>query len=333
MRDDGIFGDAVALVSKRVLELHPKPPFNFDATVHKPDYFPMSDNYWEPGVKWQTMLWQGESLGLELKWDGTSDDPKFSVSIWSRNELDQTFLESLVTEMDYRYNLQLDLTEFYSTFGNDPLLEPIVRRWRGMRPMNFNSLYEYLMIAIVLQNATVRRSVDMMQALLERYGTLLSYAGKELYCLWEPEVMDATSEEELRRLKVGYRAKTIKRVSRAFVDREIDEYELRKMSREEQRKALLELYGVGPASVGYILFDVFHHLDELSHISPWEQKIYSKLFFDREPEDPVPLDELLNFFEKRFGKYKTLAVHYVWEDVFWKRKYERVDWLDALIRL
>jgi hypothetical protein len=28
-----------------------------------------------------------------------------------------------------------------------------------------------------------------------------------------------------------------------------------------------------------------------------------------------------------------LAVHYIWEDLFWKRKYEEVDWLEKLIRL
>jgi 3-methyladenine DNA glycosylase/8-oxoguanine DNA glycosylase len=46
-----------------------------------------------------------------------------------------------------------------------------------MRPAHAGSLYECLVIAIALQNATVRRTVQMMQALLERYGTLLSYDG------------------------------------------------------------------------------------------------------------------------------------------------------------
>jgi hypothetical protein len=77
---------------------------------------------------------------------------------------------------------------------------------------------------------------------------------------------------------------------------------------------------------------VFHHLDELSHISPWEQKIYSKLFFDQDPDEPVAVDALLRTFE-RFGEYKMLAVHYIWEDLFWRRKYESVDWLEKLIRL
>jgi hypothetical protein len=45
------------------------------------------------------------------------------------------------------------------------------------------------------------------------------------------------------------------------------------------------------------------------------------------------VNRLLNFFEQRFGQDKMLAVHYVWEDLFWKRKNEKIDWLEELIRL
>jgi 3-methyladenine DNA glycosylase/8-oxoguanine DNA glycosylase len=202
-----------------------------------------------------------------------------------------------------------------------------------MRPLNYSSLYEYLVIAIVLQNATVRRSVSMMQALLEDYGTPLDDDGQKLYCFREPQVMDVITEQELRTLKVGYRAKSIKRVTEAFAMGVIDEFELRSKSREEQRQALLGLYGIGLASVGYILSDVFHHMNELEYISPWEQKIYSKLFFDTDPETPVPVEQLLAHFNDQFGEYRMLAVYYFWEDLFWKCKNQRVEWLDRLIRL
>ena len=323
----------VVLEAKCVVELVPKAPFNFDATMHKPDHFPSADNEWEPGIRWQTMLWQNRPLGLKFENQGTVDRPGISLSVWSRDELGQDFLDGLADEINYRCNLQLDLTEFNRRFGDDPQLGPVIDKWRGMRPANFSSLYEYLIIAIVLQNATVRRSVNMMQALFENYGTPLSYDEKERYCSWEPEVVDRATEQELRQLKVGYRAKSIKRVTEAFVRREIDEFELRNKSGEEQRQALLGLYGIGPASIGYVLSDVFRHLDELNHISPWEQKIYSKLFFDTEPDEPVSVDKLLDLFNERFGGYRGLAVHYFWEDLFWKRKHERIEWLEKLIRL
>jgi hypothetical protein len=91
--------------------------------------------------------------------------------------------------------------------------------------------------------------------------------------------------------------------------------------------------GIGPASVGYILFDVFHRWDDFRHISPWEQKIYSKMFFDRSPEDPVPVSDLLALFEQRFSPWRMLAVHYLWEDMWWRRVHEPVEWLEQLIRL
>jgi len=325
--------EPVASKFKHVVELFPKPPFNFDATMHKPDHFPSADNTWEPGIRWQTMLWQNKPLGLKLEDLGTTDQPTMALSVWSSERLGQDFLTSLADEISYRYNLQLNLTEFNRRFGDDAQLGPIIARWRGLRPACYCSLYEYLIVAIVLQNATVRRSVNMLQALYEHYGTLLAYDAQELYCSWPPEALSTVTEDELRALKVGYRAKSIIKVTAPFVRQEIDEFALRRQSRDEQRKALLGLYGIGPASVEYLLSDVFHHLDELNHISPWEQKIYSKLFFDVAPEQPVPVDTLLALFKERFGEYRSLAVHYVWEDLFWKRQHEHVEWLEKLIRL
>ena len=49
------------------------------------------------------------------------------------------------------------------------------------------------------------------------------------------------------------------------------------MFARKQMAELLKLYGVGPATVWYLLFDVFHHWDFFNHVSPWEQKIYSKV--------------------------------------------------------
>ncbi len=279
------------------------------------------------------MVWQHRHLGLVFENCGTLDSPRIALSIWSSHPLSPQYRASLLSELDYRYAFHLDLAEFNRTFANDPLLGPILEKWQGLRPCNRNSLYEYLMIAIVLQNATVRRTVQMMRALFVQYGATLKFDGKSFYSFWEPRALAGVGEEELRALKVGYRAKSILRVTQAFNNGDIDEFALRSCSRDEQREALLNLYGVGPASVWYIMSDVFHHLDELNHISPWETKIYSKLFFDRDPARPVPVKRLLRFFDTRFGKYKMLAVHYVWADLWWKRRNEQIDWLEELIRL
>jgi len=314
------------------IELLPTAPFNFDATFHKPDHFTSGDNEWEKGIRWQTWYWGGKQLGLKFVNKGTSSKPKVQIDIFFTEKPDEAFIKSLSDEIEYRFNLRLRLDGFYGQFKDDKVFGPIIERWKGMRPGHPSSLYEYLIIGIVLQNAAVRRSIQMFQALLENYGKLLEYDNKKLWCFWAPGGLKNVSEDELRVLKVGYRAKSIKKIDDQFANNEIDEFELRNKELETQKEKLLDLYGVGPATVWYLLFDVFHHWHFFDHVSPWEQKIYSKLFFDKDPEKPVDVNKILKYFEK-YGDYKQLAVHYIWEDLWWKRKNKNIPWLEKLIRI
>jgi 3-methyladenine DNA glycosylase/8-oxoguanine DNA glycosylase len=334
------------------VEIVPTAPFNFDATFHKPDHFTSGDNHWEPGIRWQSWNWPsyathyakatrvkkasegklGKCVGIKFVNKGTLNRPKVLIEIYYKNKLASEFTDSLISEIKYLYNFDLDLTEFYNMFSSDRVLKPVIKKWKGLRPGQPSSLYEYLIIGIVLQNATVRRSVQMFTALLTNYGTLLEYDSQKLYCFWTPGDLKNVSEQNLRDLKVGYRAKSIKKIDEHFGNGLIDEYQLRESDLETQKIKLLELYGVGPATVWYILFDVFHRWDVFEHVSPWEQKIYTKLFFNKDPEKPESVEKILKYIN-RYGKYKHLAVHYLWENLWWKRKNENIPWLEKLIRI
>jgi len=288
----------IHLKLQKTLLLKPTAPFNFDATFHKPDHFTTGDNFWQSGVRWQTWLQNGRPLGLKFKNKGNLTKPKLELKIYSAKRLSEEFVGSLTAEIKYRYNLELELGDFYKKFKTDKVIGPAIKRLKGMRPGHPSSLYEYLIIGIVLQNATVRRSIQMFKTLLSKYGQPVEFDGKKLWCFWAPGRLAKTTIDNLRKLKVGYRAKSIKKTDDAFKNKEIDELTLRFENRETQTKELLKLYGVGPATVWYLLFDVFHHLDFFNHVSPWEQKIYSKLFFNKNPEKPVAVSKILKHFEK-----------------------------------
>ena len=61
----------------------------------------------------------------------------------------------------------------------------------------------------------------------------------------------------------------------------------------------------------------------ISH--PGNRRFISKMFFDTDPEEPVSVDTLLEYFSEHFAGYRGLAAHYFWEDLFWRRKYEPVN--------
>jgi len=56
----------------------------------------------------------------------------------------------------------------------------------------------------------------------------------------------------------------------------------------------------------------------------------SRLIFNQKL---VSAKEILEFFEKRYAGWEKLAFHYIWEDIFWKRKYQHIEWLEKEIRL
>lgn len=311
-------------------EVKPKAPFNFDATVHKPSHFPAPIEYYQEGIYWQTMRFGGKVHGLKMENKGTVDDPLIRLSFCSEFPSTEKERNDLIEEVKWRFALDADLSEFYEKFKHDKILGPVLTKWRGMRVSCAISLYELLMISIVLQNATVRRTVQMMQALLDKYGTKVRFDEKELYAFWEPKLMCEAREEELRALKVGYRAKFFKKISESFTKKEIDEFKLRKMSKKEAEKELDKLYGVGPASASILLFEALHHYNVTDRIYPWEQKIYSRLLFNKKL---VSAETILEEVNKRWGKWKTLAMHYIFEDLFWKRKTQKIEWLEKLIRL
>jgi hypothetical protein len=54
----------------------------------------------------------------------------------------------------------------------------------------------------------------MLDALLDRFGTQLGFDGLELWAFWLPEEMEHIIEQDLRDVKIGYRAKFIKTYGR-----------------------------------------------------------------------------------------------------------------------
>lgn len=320
----------VELGHRTSVTLNPTAPYNFDAAIHKPSHFLSSDNEWEGGKYWITMLWKGKYLGLKLENKGTVRSPKIKLGIYSQKPLAKGFIDDLIPEIEWRFNLKSDISKFYRKFKNDSVLGPILKKWRGMKPVAANSFYETLIVYIVLQNAVVRRSVQMLENLFNKFGKKVRFDRKVFSAFWLPRDIEKVPEESLRALKLGYRAKFIKKISSQFAKGEIDEFEMRKLPREELKQQALKLYGIGPASVEYLLFEDFYHCDVLETIPPWEQKIFSRLIFNKRL---ISTKKLLDFFRKRYRGWEKLASHYIWEDIFWKRKTHQIDWLEKEVRL
>src|SRR3989344_1251725 len=318
------------LKNKKDFFIFPSSPFHFDGTFHKPSHFPDKLDDWESGKYWQSIRIGNRLFGLKIENKGKTQRPKIKVSVFYDKNISEGELEKIKQEIIWRFDLNADLKEFNKLAKSDKRFYPIFKKWLGMRNSSAHNLYELLIIAVLLQNATVRRTVQMMNALLDKYGVKLKFGGKEIFAIWLPEELERVTEQNLRDLKIGYRAKFIIRLSQDFAEGKVDEQKLRELDQESAKKELLKLYGVGPETARILLFEVCHQYNTFDHIAPWQQKIYSQLFYEK---PLVSAEKIRDDIKKQYGKYSMLAVHYIWEDIFWRRKNEKIDWLEKEIRL
>lgn len=316
---------------KKEIFIRPKAPYNFDATVFKPAHYPSPLEVYEEGKFWFAMRLKNGIYGVKMENMGMINSPKIKITIFSKKALTEKERKEITDELNFRFEFDRDISGFYKKFKQDKVLSPFLKKWQGMRGSCANDLYGLLMIGIFLQNTVVKRTVQMTKDMLEKYGEKVFFDGKELYEFWKPEKMAKVPEDELRKLKVGYRAKLFIKLSKSFVEENINEKELRKLPVEEAKKQLIKLYGVGPETARILLVEALHHYDIFDHIAPWQQKIYSRLLFKKKL---VPIEKIIKYIKTKWGDWANLAIGYIWEDIFWQRRNGvKIDWLEKEIRM
>lgn len=316
------------MLLKRVVSriVRPVSPYDFGLSVRNLSYYPVPTNTWDNRALRFTIRWRGEPLGVRFTNRGSPTHPAIALAIFGRRKIDKDRALEILRELSYRFEWDVDYRPFYQTVGNDSLLRPAVERLRGMRSFCAESLYELLMICILLQNANVKRTEAMTRAMLETYGDKVEFDGHSLYCFWSPKRILASTEVELRGLSVGYRAKSFLRATRDCAN--LNEEELRAMDDDGLRKALLGIYGVGPATGDYLMQGAFHRTSVFDTIPPWECKIFSRILFNKPVGSPRRVQAEL---ARRYGSWRGLASHYLFMDLCWRHKKQPIEWFAKLM--
>jgi len=253
-------------------------PFSFEKTFHIPSHFPSKLELFDNDKYYMTINFKGERLGLKFQMKKNN----LRLYVYTNTILKNEYISDLLIELDHRFTLaNKNYADFYDKYKDDRFLSPVVEKNYGKHLSTMYSLYEGLIISTLLQNVTVQRTIKMCENLLSKYGEIVEFDGVELYCFWTVQEFNP-SEDDLRALKVGYRAKNIVRITEHFKSNSIPDLQLRAMSTPILVKELLKIYGVGKQTVFYLVSGQFHRTEYLRHIPLWERKILSRYIFDKE---------------------------------------------------
>src|SRR3989344_1980213 len=102
----------VELKHKTSIEVRPKEPYNFDATVFKPSHYPDPLKIYETGKYWFTMRFENKIYGIKMESVGTTGKPKIKITIFSGSKITTEESKKVTDELDFRFEFSRDISGF-----------------------------------------------------------------------------------------------------------------------------------------------------------------------------------------------------------------------------
>ena len=155
----------------------------------------------------------------------------------------QASFEAAATVKDL-LGLDVDLEMVRRETPDDDIIREAFRTHHGLRVPN-DPVFPSLVAFICSAQMSVERIHRMQIALSESFGTTVTFDDREYQAFPTPAQLAAASEEELRGLKLGYRAPYVKRTAQLIADGEVNPQAAAELPLEEARDHLKQFIGVG----------------------------------------------------------------------------------------
>lgn len=172
-----------------------------------------------------------------------------------------------------------DLKTDYDTYirAIDPMDDYLSRAaafGSGIRILN-QDLWEMIITFIISQQKTIPAIRALVEALSEKYGTrhkIPPTVSGYYYAFPTPEELNRASLDDLLALKLGYRAKYIKRTCEDICSGKLDLDRLMKLNYADSMEVLLSCYGIGVKVANCICLFGLHHIGAFP-VDTWIKKI------------------------------------------------------------
>jgi 3-methyladenine DNA glycosylase/8-oxoguanine DNA glycosylase len=305
----------VNLAYSSTYEIKPIPPFNFSLTVKKPAGWPLFTplEVYDNSALWTAVQLNGTLIGLRLSSECSADNPRITAKIFLKNEHSDEELGNIKKALVHSIGADDDLHEFYLLAQKDPILKYVVADLRGMHSTySGDTVFPDAILAILLQMAPLKRSNEMMDCVIRKYGEKVEFDDKTVYTWPLPKsIANLNPETFAKTCKIGYRAKRIIKLSEKIVKEGFPTLEeLEKLSPEGAKTRLLELPGIGDYSA-----DIINPHSGFP-IDVWSAEVFGKLFFGKEPENNrQAVEEVKKEGIRRWGKWSWMAFFYIVQDL------------------
>jgi N-glycosylase/DNA lyase len=149
---------------------------------------------------------------------------------------------------------------------------------------------------------------QMSLALRKRFGARKTISGTHVYAFPGAGRLAGSSEEELRKCALGYRAKNLLATARRVASGEADLKAWRKLPDDELRTRLCELPGVGAKVANCVMLFAYERLAAFP-IDVWIERVLTQQYFPRRKK--ITARQLREFCDSHFGAHGGYAQQYL----------------------
>jgi DNA-3-methyladenine glycosylase II len=178
----------------------PAPPFRLDRTVAALRRRASNAiDRWD-GETWRRVLViDDRPAGVEVVPIGPPERPLLRVTV--RGSCLPSRTKSAVgAALANLLGVDRSLDDFYRMAADDPRLDGLARRFRGLKPPRFPTLFEALVNAFACQQVTLSLGVELLNRLAQTCGRAWDGPGGRAYAFPAPADLAGRTPEELRAL-------------------------------------------------------------------------------------------------------------------------------------
>ncbi|MCS1411634.1 MAG: Endonuclease III [Verrucomicrobia subdivision 3 bacterium] len=203
---------------------------------------------------------------------------------------------------------EVDITEVTDQFPQDQYLRTAISKCCGLRLLRQNP-WECLASFILSSTKQILHISKIIEAMAAYYKIAVTVPDgyPEIFQFPTPEAISQTSENQLRRLKMGYRAPYLKASAKAVAEGTIDPDAINHLPYTSAKESLIQLPGVGPKIADCVLLFAYGK-QEAFPIDIWVDRALRELYF---PRQQMTQSALESFVSKHFAPYNGYAQQYL----------------------
>ena len=289
--------------------IHPVRPYDLDKTCTLSSPFPGSNStdIYQSGEYIRTLRSADQTILVTVREAEAKNSTRIELNI-DAQYISGKLVKDISLQVRSILGLDLSVSKFYRMSSKDPVLGPITKKFRGLRPTKAPTVFEALIQSIISQQIHTNVARKICNLLVENLGERLQVDGNTYPVFPTPESLANAGTAGLKRYKLSHRkAQYIWGIAQQITTGELDLESLRFASTDEAIQKLTALRGIGMWTANWLLIRALGHPDGFPSGDLALQKAVTMLSNN---EQHMSERDILRH-SKRWSPYRSLATTYI----------------------